>query len=117
MSDFVIDMTSVGLLHTKEQVAVLEAGTRMLMVHDPVEVLERLFPRTRTRSASSATPPACARPRGSALQSDNGTEVWFDRTDSPVIEQWGWTDEPGRWDHWPGRVRSTRRRPRASGRA
>jgi len=44
MADFVIDMTSIGLLHTKEQVAVLESGTRMLMVHDPVEVLERLFP-------------------------------------------------------------------------
>src|SRR3954451_8919989 len=44
MADFVIDMTSVGLLHTKEQVAVLEAGTRMLMVHDPVEALERMFP-------------------------------------------------------------------------
>jgi 2,5-dihydroxypyridine 5,6-dioxygenase len=102
MADFVIDMTSVGLLHTKEQVAVLEAGTRMLMVHDPVEALERMFPTDEDKERIQRHGQRLREAKRVRVQSDNGTEVWFDKTDRPVIEQWGWTDEPGRWDHWPG---------------
>ena len=102
MADFVIDMTSVGLLHTKEQVAVLEAGTRMLMVHDPVEVLERLFPtdEDKERIQRHGQAPARGQAASSAVRQRHRGVVRQDRR--PVIEQWGWTDEPGRWDHWPG---------------
>jgi 2,5-dihydroxypyridine 5,6-dioxygenase len=102
MADFVIDMTSVGLLHSKEQVAVLEAGTRMLMVHDPVEVLERLFPTEDDRTLIKAHGQRLREGRTIRLESDAGTNVVFDKTDQVIIEQWGFTDEAGRWDHWPG---------------
>jgi 2,5-dihydroxypyridine 5,6-dioxygenase len=107
MADFVIDVTSVGLLHTKEQVAVLDAGTRMLMVHDPVEVLERLFPVEEDRTLVKKHADRLRDCKTIRLESDNGTDAWFDKTDAPVIEQWGFTDEPGRWDHWPGAFQYT----------
>jgi 2,5-dihydroxypyridine 5,6-dioxygenase len=107
MADFVIDVTSVGLLHTKEQVAVLEAGTRMLMVHDPVEVLERLFPVEEDRERVKRNADRLRQAKTIRLESDTGTDAWFDKTDGPVIEQWGFTDEPGRWDHWPGAFQYT----------
>jgi 2,5-dihydroxypyridine 5,6-dioxygenase len=107
MADFVIDITSVGLLHTKEQVAVLEAGTRMLMVHDPVEVLERLFPVEEDRERVKRNADRLRQAKTIRLESDRGTDAWFDKTDQPVIEQWGFTDEPGRWDHWPGAFQYT----------
>jgi 2,5-dihydroxypyridine 5,6-dioxygenase len=102
MADLVIDITSVGLLHSKEQVAVLEAGTRMLMVHDPVEVLERMFPTEEDRTLVKAHAQRLREAKTIRLESDSGTDAWFDKTDATVIEQWGFTDEPGRWDHWPG---------------
>ncbi|MDX6512726.1 MAG: 2,5-dihydroxypyridine 5,6-dioxygenase [Gaiellaceae bacterium] len=107
MADFVIDMTSIGLLHTKEQVAVLESGTRMLMVHDPVEVLERLFPEDEDKVRVQKHAKRMRKAKRIRLESDNGTDAWFDMDGQPVIEQWGWTDEPGRWDHWPGAFQYT----------
>jgi 2,5-dihydroxypyridine 5,6-dioxygenase len=107
MADIVIDVTSVGLLHTKEQVAVLEAGTRMLMVHDPVEALERMFPTEEDRELVKRHAARLREAKTIRLESDSGTDAWFDKTDGPVIEQWGFTDEPGRWDHWPGAFQYT----------
>lgn len=107
MADFVIDMTSVGLLHTKEQVSVLEAGTRMLMVHDPVEALERMFPTEEDRERVIRNANRLREAKTIRLESDSGTDAWFDKTDAPVIEQWGFTDQPGRWDHWPGAFQYT----------
>jgi 2,5-dihydroxypyridine 5,6-dioxygenase len=107
MAEFVIDMTSVGLLHTKEQVAVLESGTRMLMVHDPIEALERMFPTEEDRERVIRNADRLREAKTIRLESDNGTDAWFDKTDQPVIEQWGYTDTPGRWDHWPGAFQYT----------
>lgn len=107
MADFVIDITSIGLLHTKEQVAVLESGTRMLMVHDPVEVLERLFPEDGDKERVQRHAERMRKAKRIRLESDNGTDAWFDMEGQPVIEQWGWTDQPGRWDHWPGAFQYT----------
>jgi len=39
LASMVIDLSSGGLLHSKEQRLILAAGTRILMVHDPVECL------------------------------------------------------------------------------
>ena len=98
MADFVIDMTSIGLLHTKEQVAVLESGTRML---------ERLFPEDADKVRVKKHAERMRKAKRIRLESDNGTDAWFDMDGQPVIEQWGWTDEPGRWDHWPGAFQYT----------
>jgi 2,5-dihydroxypyridine 5,6-dioxygenase len=107
LADMVIDLTSGGLLHSQEQRLILESGTRMLMVHDPPEALERLFPTEENRDRVKRNADRLRRGKTIRLESDNGTDVWFDKTDRPVMEQYGWTDEPGRWDHWPSAFQYT----------
>jgi 2,5-dihydroxypyridine 5,6-dioxygenase len=106
-ADMVIDLSSGGLLHSKEQREILGAGTRILMVHDPVECLQRLFPTLEDKSRVERGMERLKKGRKIHLESDSGSNVTFDMTDRPVIGQWGFTDEPGRWDHWPGAFQYT----------
>lgn len=106
-ADMVIDLSSGGLLHSNEQRKILETGTRMLLVHDPVEALTRLFPTPEDKARVQRGIARLNRAKTIRLESDNGTEVEFDMTGRPVIGQYGYTDEPGRWDHWPGAFQYT----------
>jgi 2,5-dihydroxypyridine 5,6-dioxygenase len=107
LADMVIDLSSGGLLHSKEQREILAAGTRILMVHDPVECLERLFPVPEDRVRVEKGMARLRKAKRIRIESDNGTSIWFDKTDRPIIGQWGYTDEKGRWDHWPGAFQYT----------
>jgi 2,5-dihydroxypyridine 5,6-dioxygenase len=106
-ADMVIDLSSGGLLHSKEQREILGAGTRILMVHDPVEALQRLFPTEEDRARVERGMERLKKSKQIRLTSKSGTDVWFDMTGRPVIGQYGYTDEPGRWDHWPGAFQYT----------
>ncbi|KIZ45992.1 leucyl aminopeptidase, partial [Rhodopseudomonas palustris] len=35
------------------------------------------------------------------ITSPGGTDVTYGLSQYPVISEYGYTDEPGRWDHWP----------------
>jgi 2,5-dihydroxypyridine 5,6-dioxygenase len=106
-ADMVIDLSSGGLLHSREQREILAAGTRILMVHDPVEALMRLFPTQEDKARVEKGMDRLRKARRIRLESDSGSNVWFDMTGRPVIGQYGFTDEPGRWDHWPGAFQYT----------
>jgi 2,5-dihydroxypyridine 5,6-dioxygenase len=106
-ADLVIDLSSGGLLHSREQRDILAAGTRVLLVHDPVEALQRLFPTPEDKARVERGMARLKKAKQIRLDSDNGTSVWFDMTGRPVIGQYGYTDEPGRWDHWPGAFQYT----------
>jgi 2,5-dihydroxypyridine 5,6-dioxygenase len=107
LADMVVDLTFGGLLHSQEQRKILESGTRMLMVHDPPEALERMFPTDENRARVERSAERMRQATRIRLESDGGTDVWFDKTDRPVMEQYGWTDQPGRWDHWPSAFQYT----------
>ena len=107
LADMVIDLSSGGLLHSNEQRKILASGTRMLMVHDPVEVLERLFPGEDDRARVERGAERFRQGKRIRLESDAGTDLWLDKTDRPVFIQYGYTDEPGRWDHWPSAFQYT----------
>jgi 2,5-dihydroxypyridine 5,6-dioxygenase len=106
-ADMVIDLSSGGLLHSQQQRAILESGTRMLMIHDPVECLQRLFPSEEDKVRVNRGIERLRRAKRIRLESDNGTDVWFDKTDRPVFGQYGFAEEPGRWDHWPSAFQYT----------
>ena len=106
-ADMVIDLSTGGLLHSKEQGEILAGGTRMLMVHDPVEALERLFPTEQDKIRVERGVHRLQQAKRIRIESDNGTNVWFDKADRPVFGQYGYTDEPGRWDHWPSAFQYT----------
>ena len=98
-SDLVLDM--VLLLHSPEQNEVLAGGTRMLLAIEPPEVLARLVPTAedRTRVLAAARKLECA--RHMHISSEAGTDLHLDLGDFPLLTEYGFVDEPGRWDHWP----------------
>lgn len=98
-ADFVVDM--IVLIHSLEQVQILKAGARMLLVIEPPEVLERLMPTSETRSLIDINAAKLKAAKTLRVLSDSGTDVEMKLGQYPVMTQCGVTDEPGRWDHWP----------------
>lgn len=98
-ADLVVDL--LMLLHSPEQVQILEAGTRMLLVLEPPIVLDSRPPTQALKESVLAGAQVMSKARKLRLTSDAGTHLEMDIGDFPVITQYGVADEPGRWDHWP----------------
>ncbi len=100
-ADLVIDMVSVGWLYTHSHNEILEAGTRTLMVKQPDDVLRRLLPhkdvRRRTKNGAKLLEDAST----VRLTHENGTDLTFSIEGRRGLAQYGASDIPGRWDHWP----------------
>ena len=101
-ADILIDL--VGLLHSPEQVDIQEAGTRVLMVLEPPEILARMLPRPESRARVEAGARRLARAKTLRITSPAGTDLTYQlgQYSTQPIQQYGYTDEPGRWDHFPG---------------
>ncbi|NLU62989.1 hypothetical protein HCA61_12015 [Rhodococcus sp. HNM0563] len=101
--DFVVDVTVGGLIHSDVRTRITGNGKRMLFVAEPNDVLERLMGDGDLRQTVEA---GGSRLRaGSTLHvtSAAGTDLTADISGDglPITHQWGYVDEPGRWDHWP----------------
>jgi len=99
-ADMVIDL--VGLLWSAEQKAITETGARMLLVREPFEVLARMFPRESLRRRVEAAQRMLAGAKELRITSSAGTDVTYRLGAYPVMTQYGYTDTPGRWDHFAG---------------
>jgi 2,5-dihydroxypyridine 5,6-dioxygenase len=99
-ADMVID--HMLLLFSPEQIAMQAAGTRVLMVVEPVEILERLLPQAGLRERVEAAESRLKRARRLRFTNPAGTDVTYELGDRHVLTEYGFTDQPGRWDHWPG---------------
>lgn len=99
-ADMVVDM--IGLLWSPEQKQITDAGTRMLLVREPLEVLRRMFPTKTLRRRVEAAVDRLATAKILRVVSDAGTDVTYRLGKFPAVAQYGYTDLPGRWDHWPG---------------
>jgi 2,5-dihydroxypyridine 5,6-dioxygenase len=98
-SDLVLDM--VLLLHSPEQNEVLAGGTRMLLAIEPPEVLARLVPTMEDRKRVLAAAKKLGSAKRMHVSSEAGTDLHLDLGDFPLLTEYGFVDEPGRWDHWP----------------
>ena len=98
-SDIVIDL--MFLLFSEEQLEITGSGTRMLLVIEPPEVLSRMFPDNELRRRVEAGAELLGKSREMHITSPSGTDVVYQLGSYPVITEYGFTDEPGRWDHWP----------------
>lgn len=101
-ADMVIGMTSsIGWLYSHAHNEALAAGTRTLMIEEPVECLRRMFPcqEVKDRTIRGAE----VLDRGSTLHitSEAGTDLTMSKVGRPGTSQYGISDIPGRWDHWP----------------
>jgi 2,5-dihydroxypyridine 5,6-dioxygenase len=102
-SVMVVDLTVEGLLHAPELPAIIESGTRVLMIsNEHPEALERLLPDPALTPKIKA---AIKRARDTELMkvsSRAGTDLNIDLRDAVSVGVWGYCDRPGTVAHWPG---------------
>jgi 2,5-dihydroxypyridine 5,6-dioxygenase len=98
-ADLVVDL--IFLLFSKEQLEIQAAGARMLLAVEPMDVLARLLPTPELRARVEASEELLARARSLRVTSAAGTDITYPLGQYPVITEYGYTDTPGRWDHWP----------------
>jgi 2,5-dihydroxypyridine 5,6-dioxygenase len=102
-ANMVVDVTAEGLVHTKARAVTLNNGARMLMVWEKLEVLERMFPRESLRKRVETSIDMLKQTKSMRVTSSAGTDISVSLVeDTPIIGQYGYTDQPGRWDHFAG---------------
>lgn len=101
--DLVVDVTVSGLIHSDVRTRIIGKGRRMLFVAEPPEVLQRLMGSAELRKAVDEAAEIIKQGRVMMIESAAGTELSVDISGEnlPITRQWGYVDEPGRWDHWP----------------
>ncbi len=100
-ADLVVDMSTVGWLYTNVHNQILGSGTRTLMVNNPPEVLRRLLPCKEVRARTRAGAAFLEQGTKLHLTSKSGTDLTLSKKGRKGIFQYGASDIPGRWDHWP----------------
>ena len=98
-ADLVIDL--MGLLFSPEQDTITSAGARMLLVIEPFNVLQTMFPSQDVRRRVEFGESLLSRARELRVTSDAGTDIRYTLGQYPVMTEYGFTDTPGRWDHFP----------------
>ena len=97
--DMLVDCTF--LLFSPEQFAIQDAGTRILTAVEPPELLARLMPTTELRERVEYGAELLAKASTMRITSPAGTDVTYRLGVYPTMSEYGYTDTPGRWDHWP----------------
>ncbi len=98
-ADIVIDL--MGLLFSREQDEITRAGARMLLVIEPFNVLQAMFPSVDVRRRVEYGEHLLKNARELRVTSDAGTDILYAIGQYPVMTEYGFTDTPGRWDHFP----------------
>jgi 2,5-dihydroxypyridine 5,6-dioxygenase len=98
-TDMLVDLTF--LLFSKEQFAIQDAGTRILTVVEPAPLLARLMPTQELRERVEVGAELLRKAASMRITSPGGTDVTYRLGVYPTMSEYGYTDEPGRWDHWP----------------
>ena len=98
-SDLVLDLMT--LLFSPEQHDILSGGTKILLAVEPPEVLARMVPNEADRERVKAATERLGRAKEMHVVSAAGTDLRCPLGGFPAISEYGFVDEPGRWDHWP----------------
>ena len=98
-ADMVVDL--IFLLFSDEQMAIQAAGARVLTAVEPAPLLARLMPTTELRDRVEAAAAVLREAKTLRITSQHGTDVTYKIGVYPTIDEYGYTDTPGRWDHWP----------------
>lgn len=99
-ADIVID--HIGLLWSAEQTELQTAGVRILMCRESAENIVRMFPTPELRTRVETAAKLLGSVREMRITSPAGTDIVYRLGQYPILTQYGYTDEPGRWDNLPG---------------
>jgi len=107
-ADMVVDFFGLHLLRgtdknlkISEKNEVTGAGTRVLFAVEPPEILQRLMPAPDDKRRVNAAGAKLAAAKTMRIESDAGTNLAVSLGDFGVGCRYGYSDEPGHWDHWP----------------
>lgn len=98
-ADMVVDL--IFLLFSEEQMAIQAAGARVLTAVEPAPLLARLPPTKQLRERVEVGAEILSKAKVMRITSPHGTDVTYRLGVYPTMSEYGCTDEPGRWDHWP----------------
>ncbi len=100
-ADLVLDLTREGFIHAPIQDEILQGGTRILFVCDAPDVLVRNMPTAADKPRVLSGQQLVHDSSTMRVTSAAGTDLTVDLTNVRCDYQVGFTDDPGRWDHWP----------------
>ncbi len=98
-ADLIVD--TMMLLHSPEQEQILKTGTRILLAVEPPEVLARILPTLEDKRRVVAAEKVLKTAKKMRVTSAAGSDFTMSLGDYPTVTEYGFADEPGRWDHWP----------------
>lgn len=97
----VIDFLGLHLLRRGEQEEVMKAGARILYVVEPPDALVRLIPTEDDKRRVRVAEACIKKAKSMQVTSKAGTNLRVQIGEYPILSEWGYSDEPGHWDHWP----------------
>ena len=100
-ADFIVDLIPETILLIPFREELQAAGKRILTIVEPPEVLERLFPTLELRESVRRMMERFTRADVLRMTSPAGSDITFDISGARGLGQYGFTDIPGKWDHWP----------------
>jgi len=98
-ADIVVDL--FGMYRGAEQHEIQAAGTRVILVKEPPETFLRLLPQYDDKRRVEAAKRCLENARTMHITSKAGTDLRVELGEFPCLTQYGFTDQPGRWDHCP----------------
>lgn len=98
-ADLIID--TMMLLHSPEQEQILKTGTRILLAVEPPEVLARMLPNEQDKFRVQSAAKRLKQAGTIQVRSKAGSDFRAQLGQYPTVSEYGYADEPGRWDHWP----------------
>lgn len=100
MADFVVDVSTGGMLYSNDHEAILATGTRIIRAREPEDILMRLMPNDLIKDRAIRGVERYKTAKTIHLTSADGTDLTMSKGDRLASNQYGMADETGRWDHW-----------------
>jgi 2,5-dihydroxypyridine 5,6-dioxygenase len=98
-SDLTLDLMT--LLFSPEQADILASGGKILLAVEPPEVLVRMLPSLEDKAMVGEVAQRLGAAKEMRVTSKAGSDLRLPIGEFPVVQEYGFVDEPGRWDHWP----------------
>lgn len=100
-AQLVVDLIPETIIHVPLRETLRDVGVRILTIVEAPDALERMFPPEGIKDAVGAMAARVGACEVLRVTSPQGTELSYRMPGDAPVQQYGYADEPGRWDHWP----------------